>query len=144
LGAIAARFEEEGVLIVPLQDARRENVYAGIYKRVCGELTVVEADQHIALVDLVEKLKTYNKPVIFCGVDAEKVVRTTIEQLPDNFKISDLDAPTGVSMQEVASEETLVENVLAFTPFYLRKVEAETKWLETHEEDPTAEYVSRN
>ena len=53
--------------IVPLFNARRKNVYAGVYQWVDGKLQTVMADQHIALGELLTRLEDQN--VYFVGVD---------------------------------------------------------------------------
>ena len=51
-------------LIVPLMDARRNNVYAGVYRWENKQLVNVIADQHIPLADLLNKIK---EPALFIG-----------------------------------------------------------------------------
>ena len=54
-------------LIVPLMDARRQQVYAGIYEFKNDSLSSVEADDAIAALDLINKLNDIGRPVILLG-----------------------------------------------------------------------------
>ena len=129
LAAIAANVAVAGK-VVPLIDARRQNVYAGIYENG----TSVSQEQHIELDQLMETLKT-EEDLYFTGELANfreliaqtlpqaKFVENAERRLPNAYQIARL----GAGYEPV--------NVAAFVPEYLKKVEAEEKWLETHAED---------
>ncbi len=129
LAAIAANVDVAGK-VVPLIDARRQNVYAGIYENGLS----VSQEQHIELDKLMETLKT-EETLIFSGELANfreliaqtlpqaKFVENAERRLPNAYQIARL----GAGYEPV--------NVDTFVPEYLKKVEAEEKWLETHAED---------
>ncbi len=129
LAAIAANVDVAGK-VVPLIDARRQNVYAGIYENGLS----VSQEQHIELDKLMETLKT-EETLIFTGELANfreliaqtlpqaKFVENAERRLPNAYQIARL----GAGYEPV--------NVDTFVPEYLKKVEAEEKWLETHAED---------
>lgn len=58
-------------LICPMMDARRKQVYSGIYQFTDGELKVVEEQKVVPVEELAEKLKQYQKPVIVLGDGAD-------------------------------------------------------------------------
>jgi tRNA threonylcarbamoyl adenosine modification protein YeaZ len=129
LAAIAANVDVAGK-VVPLIDARRQNVYAGIYENGLS----VSQEQHIELDTLMETLKT-EETLTFTGELANfreliaqtlpqaKFVENAERRLPNAYQIARL----GAGYEPV--------NVDTFVPEYLKKVEAEEKWLETHAED---------
>lgn len=129
LAAIAANIDVASK-VVPLIDARRQNVYAGIYENGLS----VSQEQHIELDKLMETLKT-EETLIFSGELANfreliaqtlpqaKFVENAERRLPNAYQIARL----GAGYEPV--------NVDTFVPEYLKKVEAEEKWLETHAED---------
>ena len=69
LRTLAANVGDEDRLIVPLFDARRENVFAGIYQQTADGLVAVLEDQHLAIKELAAKLLEMHKPVWFVGQD---------------------------------------------------------------------------
>ena len=129
LAAIAANVDVAGK-VVPLIDARRQNVYAGIYENGLS----VSQEQHIELDTLMETLKK-EETLTFTGELANfreliaqtlpqaKFVENAERRLPNAYQIARL----GAGYEPV--------NVDTFVPEYLKKVEAEEKWLETHAED---------
>ena len=129
LAAIAANVDVAGK-VVPLIDARRQNVYAGIYENGLS----VSQEQHIELDTLMETLKT-EETLTFTGelANFRELIAQTLPQakfvenaeriLPNAYQIARL----GAGYEPV--------NVDTFVPEYLKKVEAEEKWLETHAED---------
>ena len=129
LAAIAANVEVAGK-VVPLIDARRQNVYAGIYENG----TSISQEHHVELDKLMDTLKTEER-LYFTGELANfrelisqtlpqaKFVENAERRLPNAYQIARL----GAGYEPV--------NVDAFVPEYLKKVEAEEKWLETHAEE---------
>ena len=133
-------------LVVPIMDARRGQVYTGIYRvDISGEtgsagkpettpagkpgspVRVVEDQMAIAIEDLLAKLEIYGEPVTFLG-DGVPVFRETIEKeckVPFSF------APAHSSLQRAASVAALGEAYAVmqsaddFKPIYLRKSQAE-------------------
>ncbi|MBA2796336.1 tRNA (adenosine(37)-N6)-threonylcarbamoyltransferase complex dimerization subunit type 1 TsaB [Streptococcus porcinus] len=134
LYALAATFTDPETLVVPLIDARRQNVYAGFYQNKES----VRADQHIALSDLIEELKGQTK-IIFTGevagfsnVIKEQLPKAEIHPtLPSAFEL-------GLKAQNMSPV-----NVDAFVPEYLKKVEAEEIWLKIHQPESETNYIKR-
>ena len=54
-------------LICPIMDARRGQVYTGIYACADNELKVMEEQMAVPIEELAEKLKKYNQKVTFLG-----------------------------------------------------------------------------
>ena len=128
----------EGV-ICPIMDARRSQVYTGIYAfDLEGELSgeanrsfhVIEEQMAISIEDLVEKLNYLGQTVTFLG-DGVTVHRAYIEE---NLIVPFFFAPTYCNCQNAAAigalavtyyEQGKVETAEAFQPDYLRVSQAE-------------------
>jgi len=78
LEAMAHNITHTDLLICPIMDARREQVYTATFKWENGDLFYIENDRAMALADLLVELK--DKPVIFLGdgvpVFKQKIVET--------------------------------------------------------------------
>ncbi|WP_159721937.1 tRNA (adenosine(37)-N6)-threonylcarbamoyltransferase complex dimerization subunit type 1 TsaB [Enterococcus sp. CSURQ0835] len=116
--------------IVPLFDARRNNVYSGIYRNVNGTLQLVAKDQHQALADL---LKQIDQPAIFVG-DAQKFSEQITAALPEaEITTTDfLNLPNAAQLGKLGFVAPAATDIQNFVPAYLKKVEAEEQWLKTH------------
>ena len=140
LFAIARRLKTDRA-VVPVMDARRGNAYAALYQ----EDKEVVPGQHCVFREFLANLDK-NLPIVFTGetenfvADIEaagftnfEIIEDSLDKLPSAYQI----ALFGKNLEPVA--------VHGFAPNYLKKVEAEEKWLETHEEseNATGEYVQR-
>ena len=79
LKVLAANYKNTNRIIVPLFDARRQNVFAGVYRWENGELVNVMPDGHISLEKLQEKLK--GNEIVFVGEDAIKLEKEISDYL---------------------------------------------------------------
>ncbi|HPJ00144.1 MAG TPA: tRNA (adenosine(37)-N6)-threonylcarbamoyltransferase complex dimerization subunit type 1 TsaB, partial [Enterococcus sp.] len=94
--------------IVPLFDARRQNVYAGVYQWQNGQLVNVLADRHIALTTLLAQLEGHE--VYFVGEDVQKFQEIIIETLPNAIcnSIISWNYPSGVILSELGRQAPAV------------------------------------
>ena len=76
LAVIAANAREYDGLLIPLFDARRQNVYAGVYRWQAGILENVLPDRHIAMAELAQRFAN-EKKVRFIGSDRKKTRQFT-------------------------------------------------------------------
>ena len=121
-------------LVIPIMDARRNNVYAGFYQ--FGQ--VVQPEAHLPLAEVLEMAGAANQPVTFVGETAAfaEQIESALPQaaiqptLPDAAVIGrlGLDLPA--------------QSIHDFVPNYLKRVEAEENWLKTHQESSDA-YIRR-
>lgn len=65
-------------LICPIMDARRGQVYTGIYKADGDGLTCLSEQKAVDIHDILKELEEYDEKVIFLG-DGVEVHRETIE-----------------------------------------------------------------
>lgn len=136
LKAVAANCVGVSQVIVPLFDARRQNVYAGAYQWHNGTLETRIKDQHISLSELLTQLKAVDgQEVLFVGADTVKFKDMIEAELPTAHinQVSFWNYPNGVVLAAIAKEEALVASIHDFVPDYLKLVEAEEKWLASHE-----------
>ncbi|KRM89301.1 tRNA (adenosine(37)-N6)-threonylcarbamoyltransferase complex dimerization subunit type 1 TsaB [Liquorilactobacillus vini] len=123
-------------VIVPLFDARRQNVFAGVYSYSKGQLVNLVADQHLALTKLVEILAVYSK-IIFVGGAAHKFGDFLQKNLPQkdlSWTTGILDYPQAYQLGLLGRKKQPLENIHAYVPAYLRLTQAETQWLAKHQE----------
>lgn len=120
LKALAATVSEKNKLLVPIFDARREAVYAGIYQRKNGILETVLDDQYISINDLKLKLHELDQPHVFIGEDTVK-----LEHLLDAKGINQL--PQASVMKNLISQPTEIHS---FVPKYHKITEAERNWID--------------
>lgn len=119
-------------IICPIMDARRNQVYTGIYQMDGDKLQVLEAQMAVGIDELAKKLCTYGKPVIFLG-DGVPVHKDRLEK----ELMTDQDiafAPAHMNQQRAATvgmlgiqyyKEGKTETAMEHKPDYLRVSQAE-------------------
>ena len=119
-------------VICPLMDARRQQVYTGIYENKDG-LRVLEPQCVTALTEITGKLNELGREVIFLGDG----VPVNEEALRDEMKVPYLIAPAHLNRQRAASTAVRAAQIYAekgeealvsaddFRPEYLRVPQAE-------------------
>ena len=117
-------------LICPIMDARRKQVYTGIYRFTDHQLKVVEDQMAVPMETVIEKLNQYGEAVTFLG-DGVPVFHELIAEkmtVPYSF------APAHVTKQRAAAVATLgeiyyrqgkTETAMEHVPDYLRVSQAE-------------------
>ena len=108
---------EENALLCPMIDARRMEVYAGIYDRALKPVRKVQADVVTA-----ETYKDYldKKPVYFFGNGAAKCMETIGHP---NARLIENIVPLAKWMQPLAERRLMnnqTEDVAYFVPYYLK------------------------
>ncbi|WP_243292905.1 tRNA (adenosine(37)-N6)-threonylcarbamoyltransferase complex dimerization subunit type 1 TsaB [Bacillus sp. FJAT-47783] len=130
LEALAANGQYFNGYICPLFDARRGQVYTGLYEYE-KEMKTILPDENILLSDWLQKVKVLNRPVLFIGNDVSLHRNMIKETLGEQAVLADQTAhnprPSKLAMLGMNREPVDVHH---FVPNYLRLVEAEAKWLE--------------
>ncbi len=127
LKALAVNGQLFNGLICSVMDARRSNVYAGVYRAEGTELVNVLEDQHCSVAELLKKLKGYEEAVLFVGEDVklyETIIRDQLGELAHVASFT-LNVPRASSTILLAQSENQPEAVHTFTPQYKRITEAE-------------------
>lgn len=118
-------------LICPLMDARRNQVYTGIYRFLDGRLEIVKDQVAIGIEEIIEALNLIGKEVFFLG-DGVPVYKQIVKEklrVPYSF------APAHVNKQRAAAIAVRAldywnagirgETAAEFAPVYLRLSQAE-------------------
>ena len=124
--------QQEG-LIVPLMDARRNNVYAGFYENA----KPVMPEAHLSFAEVLEKV-TDAEQVTFVG-EVGPFVEQIQEQLPQASYQETL--PNAANLALWAWDKK-ADSLHDFVPNYLKRVEAEENWLKNHTESGES-YIKR-
>lgn len=122
-------------LICPLMDARRNQVYTGLYRNTMEGFEVVEDSMACPIEDIVGHINAKGLPVIFLGDG----VPVFMDYLKSNVKTAFSFAPININMQNSASlavralqlfKEGCSESAFDHAPEYLRLSQAERVKLE--------------
>lgn len=128
--ALAYNLYDSDKIICPIMDARRSQVYTGVYDYEDHKLRRLEGQMAIAVSDLAQKLNALGREVIFLGdgVDVYRELLDKMLTIPHSY------APAHVNKQRAAAVGALSEvyynegnivNADAHQPEYLRKSQAE-------------------
>lgn len=116
--------QQEG-LLVPLMDARRNNVYAGFYENA----KPVMSEAHLSFAEVLEKVTDADQ-VTFVG-EVGAFVEQIQERLPQASYQETL--PNAANLALWAWDKK-ADSLHDFVPNYLKRVEAEENWLKNHSE----------
>lgn len=128
--ALAYNLYDTSGLICPLMDARRNQVYTGVYQFENHKMVTVKEQMAVSVTELIDLLNLLGEPVTFLG-DGVGVFRETIRQ---NLKVPFSFAPAHVNKQRAAAVAALgmeyckagkVETAQEHAPDYLRVSQAE-------------------
>ncbi|MCC9090171.1 MULTISPECIES: tRNA (adenosine(37)-N6)-threonylcarbamoyltransferase complex dimerization subunit type 1 TsaB [Bacillus] len=117
--------------ISPLFDARRGQVYTGLYTFEEGKIKEVKPDQNILLTDWLHELKHGGKPVLFLGHDVHLHQESIRSILGETAVLAEgaFHNPRPSVLAFLGADRP-VEDVHQLVPNYIRLAEAEVKWLE--------------
>lgn len=150
--ALAYNLYDANALICPIMDARRSQVYTGIYCFQDHKLVTLEEQMAVPVAELIERLNERGKAVIFLG-DGVPVFAKTIEE---TLKVPYSFAPAHVNKQRAAAVATLAQlyvregkvvTAMEHVPEYLRVSQAErerAQRLKEEKSDSAAQDSSEN
>ena len=122
-------------LICPMMDARRNQVYTGLYTFERGKFQTVSSQEAAGIDELMEKINALGRGVIFLG-DGVPVYQEYVEE---HCRMPHLYAPAHLNRQRAASVAALggiyyregrTENARDHRPEYLRLSQAERERLQ--------------
>ncbi|QKS70204.1 tRNA (adenosine(37)-N6)-threonylcarbamoyltransferase complex dimerization subunit type 1 TsaB [Paenalkalicoccus suaedae] len=123
-------------LISPFYDARRGQVFTGLYRAANGIVEQVEKDQLIMHEEWLTKLKDYDEPVLFFSPDIEKHEELIREQLASAVIAQPINQQShAAALAAIGATREPVTDIHAFTPTYLRIAEAEANWLKRQQQE---------
>lgn len=119
-------------LLCPLMDARRSQVYTGLYRwnKETGTMDCMFAQEAMAVEDIIAEVNRQDGPVIYLGDGADAYKAALAEKTTVEFSF----APVHMSKQRAASlaacafgyaKEGKLVSAAEFVPTYLRKSQAE-------------------
>lgn len=138
LKALAAGCNTQSELIVPLFDARRQNVFAGAYSWHLGTLQNQIADQHILLSELITRLNVQKQPILFVGQISDDLKTIIQTQMTQEYRFADetFNLPRASYLGQLGRLQTPVSDIHGFIPNYLRQTEAEVNWAKQQTQQP--------
>lgn len=129
LDATAYNLYGTSALICPIMDARRNQVYTGIY-RFEKDFEVIMEQDALDMGELIERLNSMGERVVFLG-DGVPVYRTQVEEkmtVPFDFAPAHVNRQRGASVASLGAvyyAEGRIEEAKDHKPDYLRKSQAE-------------------
>ena len=132
LEALAFRLAGREGNICPMMDARRNQVYAGVYRVGDMLLECVTGQKAVSIEDYIAELNDLGNPVTVLG-DGVPVFQEKIKQC-EGLNVAWQEAPAHMNRQSAASvavlgaryyDEGKIVSAEAFRPDYLRKSQAE-------------------
>jgi tRNA threonylcarbamoyladenosine biosynthesis protein TsaB len=117
--------------VSPIFDARRGQVYTGLYQYQKDKLQTIEEDRLVMLADRAEDLKNTEKSILFVGNDLP-IHQAAIEAALGSqavFAVSTEHNPRPAELALLGKDKP-GEDIHSFVPNYIRLAEAEANWLE--------------
>ena len=127
-------------IVCPIMDARRNQVYTGIYEFCDGKLQILENQMAVSVTEIAEKLNALGREVIFLG-DGVPVYRKTLAEV---MKIPYSFAPAHMNRQRASAVavrgaqyyvQGRAESAMEHKPDYLRLSQAERERKEREEQN---------
>lgn len=119
-------------IVSPLIDARRRQVYTGLYGERNGSFSRLEEEQNILFSDWVQNVKKYERQVLFIGNDVELYREEIIKEFGKLAYIATAaDHNMRPAQLALLGKDRKPSQIHDFTPNYLRLAEAEAKWIES-------------
>lgn len=121
-------------IICPMMDARRKQVYTGLYTFVDGKMQILKNQTACPVEEILDECNAQGRKVIFLG-DGVPVYRSIIEE---KMKVPYAFAPAHMSRQRAGAvgmrafdyiHENKTETAAEHAPVYLRKSQAERELL---------------
>lgn len=131
--------------IVPLFDARRKNIYTGLYTRNdSGELIQKAPDTHVAAEQWAEYLAEQTGDIELVGQDAPAFLEIFQEKLGDRVHLAQptQNIPRASALAHLGQNEDPMP-VHEFLPTYLKLAEAEENWMEENPDYEGNDWVEK-
>lgn len=123
----------EGVVLAPVLDAQKGNVYTAFYTWQGGALQRLTDVRMLAGSELLRQAAGLGKPVLLLG---ERLRLAKREPLPQNVTVAaeQIRLPHAASVGLAAEQTDMLsgEDLFRLRPFYYRKSEAEELWEKKH------------
>jgi tRNA threonylcarbamoyladenosine biosynthesis protein TsaB len=131
LDALAYNIEPTDLLICPMMDAKRQQVYTAIYAYEDNEIKPLTETMATSIEDIINKIKGFNKGVIFLGDGFESNKEIILSLLGDTvWKLANSQnrmqrASSIALLGQKYAKESKLQTHIEHAPIYLRKPQAE-------------------
>nr|WP_289039527.1 tRNA (adenosine(37)-N6)-threonylcarbamoyltransferase complex dimerization subunit type 1 TsaB [uncultured Allobacillus sp.] len=134
LELVAANLIYSSGLICSFFDARRGNVFTGLYRAQEGRLTEELPDQNIAMEEWLDRLNDFGEPITMVSPTEHSFTDLVYEILGKRAKwvTGHLSFPQAGQLVLLGKDREPVD-IHTTSPQYHRLVEAEVKWMEKNE-----------
>ena len=147
LQAIVANVVEvvpEGTYVVPFFDARRNNIFTGLYQVKQQFPQLIAQERHISWMEWLQELATYDAPLYFVGQFTDEQKEFVMEQLGEKAVFTtEHDEVVHAGLFAKLAQDAPEEDADVFVPTYLKLAEAEENWKASHQEEQETNYVER-
>lgn len=135
---LAMNINQADALVVPIFDARNNNLYSAVYQNN----QAIWPDQHANIDELITYLQTTTAPIIVVGEyhNFEEQLQTTFGTRV-SFGSEDQNLPHGANIAALGEKLLPITDADAFVPNYLRVSQAEADWQAAHPNEVGQEYV---
>lgn len=117
-------------VVAPIFDARRGQVYTGLYQSEEGVMTSIIEDKICLIKDWANQLATNYQNVLILGNDLS-IHKQVIKELAEKIQFGSLTDhnPRPSELAKLGIEKDPCSDIHQFTPNYIRLAEAEVNWL---------------
>jgi len=132
LAALAYGCPVSGVILAPMLDAQKGNVYQAVFQWQNGELKELMPTTVMDIQEALEKLTQYNLPVVVMGeaavIHSEKIQRmgNYLELARPHMMIQRAASVAGLGHALIT--QGIKHDVMGLEPVYIRRSEAEVLW----------------
>jgi len=133
LAASTARYFQG--FVSPVFDARRGQIYTGLYQYENGQISVLEQDQLVLSKDWAQELTGRSEKILFVGNDLPLHRSTFEDTLGNQAAFAEITEHNPRPSELALLGRNLPgEDIHSFVPNYIRLAEAEAKWIEANKE----------
>lgn len=133
LAAMAFACPAPGVLLAPMLDAQKGNVYLGLYEWCQGVMTEVEPPRVVPFAEAKAELAAKGKPALLLG-EAAVMYKDEIEQPAPPHVVMPRAGSVAVLAQQLY-DQGVRHDVATLEPLYIRRSEAEELWERRHSQE---------
>lgn len=117
-------------LVCPIMDARRDQVYTGLYEFIGDKLSIISSQKAVSIDEIIDEINKIGRETVFLG-DAVPIQR---DRIKETIKVAYTFAPIHMNRQRAGSTAALaieyykmgqVEPAAEHKPIYLRMSQAE-------------------
>ncbi|OKL36154.1 tRNA (adenosine(37)-N6)-threonylcarbamoyltransferase complex dimerization subunit type 1 TsaB [Domibacillus mangrovi] len=120
-------------LVCPMFDARREQVFTGLYRLSNGLVESVKEDQNVPVVDWCQELLRMGEPVLFVGQESIIYEQVIAEVMGNAAAFAGKSVPYTRPAALLSLASGMEQDPSQVVPNYARLAEAEANWLKANE-----------